>query len=99
MHLTNARQTQRRPLMSAFRNLERRKDVFDFHARAKIRVDVARHDTAVRSDHKGYRDWYEPGAAALILVEMEAMLQIKLSHFISNPDHKTDNQGIAVVNI
>jgi hypothetical protein len=30
---------------------------------------------------------------------MEAMLQIKLSHSISKPDHKADDQGIAVVNI
>jgi hypothetical protein len=37
--------------MSAFRNLERRKNVVDFHARAEIRVEVTRHDTAVGSDH------------------------------------------------
>ena len=48
------------------RSLERRNQFFDRHPPAKIRIDKARTDATVTSDHERCRDRQYPGIIALI---------------------------------
>ncbi len=85
--------------VSILRRLERCNNVFNFHALAKIRVDIVSQNFPILADDERRWDRHKPRRAVLVLLKAQAMRKIERAHLLTEPDREAKGQRVTVIDI